>query len=99
MWKATSVSAHEYKRFSKAADLPFGKFRDKGIPIDNVSNYDSSKEDIVCVTSQSDLNLYRIAFVTKMSMMKVVSGGEFDVAKKTVAATIPSKKTHPNTVA
>ena len=71
----------------KAADLPFGKFRDKGIPIDNVSNYDSSKEDIVCVTSQSDLNLYRIAFVTKMSMMKVVSGGEFDVAKKTVAAT------------
>ncbi len=71
----------------KISDLPFGKFRDKGIPIDNVSNYDSSKEDILCVTSQADLNLYRILFTTKQAMMKVVSGGEFDVAKRTVAAT------------
>lgn len=71
----------------KISDLPFGKFRDKGTPIDNVSNYDSGKENIVCVTGQSDLNLYRMVFVTKQSMMKVVSGGEFDVAKKTVAAT------------
>lgn len=71
----------------KISDLPFGKFRDKGTPIDNVSNYDSAKENIVCVTNQSDLNLYRVIFVTKQSMMKVVNGGEFDVAKKTVAAT------------
>ncbi len=71
----------------KLSDIPFGKFRDKGIPIDNVSNYDSSKEDILCVASQADLNLYRILFTTKQAMMKVVSGGEFDVAKKTVAAT------------
>ena len=71
----------------KVSDLPFGKFRDKGTPIDNVSNYDSAKEDIVCVASQSDLNLYRIVFVTKQAQMKVVNGGEFDVAKKTVAAT------------
>ena len=27
-------------------DLPHGKFRDKGQPIDNVSNYDSTKEKI-----------------------------------------------------
>jgi len=71
----------------KISDLPFGKFRDKGTPIDNVSNYDSARENIVCVTGQSDLNLYRMVFVTKQSMMKIVSGGEFDVAKKTVAAT------------
>lgn len=71
----------------KISDIPYGKFRDKGIPIDNVSNYDSSKEDIVCVASQADLNLYRMLFITKQAMMKVVSGGEFDVSKKTVAAT------------
>ncbi len=71
----------------KVMDLPFGKFRDKGIPVDNVSNYDSKTEDIVFMASQSDLNLYRIIFVTKQSMMKVVDGGEFDVAKRTVAAT------------
>ena len=28
----------------KVLDLPYGKFRDKGLPIDNVSNYDSTQE-------------------------------------------------------
>ena len=71
----------------KALDLPMGKFRDKGVPIDNISNYDSSKETIVYAASQSDLNLYRVIFATKQAMLKVVDGGEFDVAKRTVAAT------------
>ena len=71
----------------KASDLPFGKFRDKGTPIDNVSNFSSSKEEILCVASQTELNLYRILFVTRQSMMKVVDGGEFDVNKRTVAST------------
>ena len=71
----------------KVMDLPYGKFRDKGVPIDNVSNYSAEKEQIVAVASQSELNLYRMIFVTKQSMMKVVDGGEFDVMKKTVAAT------------
>ena len=71
----------------KVADIPFGKFRDKGIPVDNLSNYSSAKEQIVLATSQSELNLYRMVFVTEQSMMKIVDGGEFDVNKRTVAAT------------
>ncbi|TCL58485.1 DNA gyrase subunit A [Kineothrix alysoides] len=71
----------------KVPDLPFGKFRDKGVPVDNVSNYNSQKEEIILVTSQSRLNLYRIIFSTKLSMLKIVDGGEFDVTKRTVAAT------------
>ena len=71
----------------KATDLPQGKMRDKGVPIDNVSNFDTSKETIVLASSQSDLNLYRVLFTTKTAMMKVVDGGEFDVSKRTVAAT------------
>ncbi len=71
----------------KVSDLPMGKLRDKGKPIDNVCAYDSSKEEIVCITSQSALNLYRIAFVSKNAMIKLVDGGEFDVTRKTVAAT------------
>ena len=71
----------------KAMDLPQGKMRDKGIPIDNVSGFDTSKETIVLAAGQSELNLFRILFTTKMSMMKVVDGGEFDVSKRTVAAT------------
>ncbi|MCL2051767.1 MAG: DNA topoisomerase 4 subunit A [Lachnospiraceae bacterium] len=71
----------------KVMDIPFGKFRDKGIPIDNISNFNSEKEELVFITSQTHLNLYRVIFTTKLSMMKVVNGGEFDVSKKTVAAT------------
>ena len=71
----------------KVLDLPFGKFRDKGIPIDNVSNFDSAKERMIYAASQSELNLYRIIFVTKQAMCKIVDGGEFDVSKRMVAAT------------
>lgn len=71
----------------KVTDIPFGRLRDKGMPIDNISNYNSGSEDIITITSQSELNLYRMMFITKQSMCKVVSGGEFDVAKRTVAAT------------
>jgi DNA gyrase subunit A len=71
----------------KMLDLPFGKFRDKGIPVDNVSNYTSDKEEIVYIASQTELNLRQLLFVTGKSMMKIVDGGEFDVAKRTVSAT------------
>lgn len=71
----------------KVMDLPMGKFRDKGVPVDNISNFDSSKESILYVASQSDLNLYRVIFATRQAMLKIVDGGEFDVAKRTVAAT------------
>lgn len=71
----------------KVADIPFGKFRDKGLPVDNISNYNSATEAIVNIASQSELNLYRLLFVTKQGMCKIVSGGEFDVTKRTVAAT------------
>ena len=71
----------------KVLDLPFGKFRDKGVPIDNVSNFSSEKENMVFITNQTELNLCRVIFVTQQAMMKVVDGGEFDVTKRTVAAT------------
>ena len=71
----------------KVMDLPMGKFRDKGVPVDNISNFDSSRESILYAASQSDLNLYRVIFATRQAMLKIVDGGEFDVAKRTVAAT------------
>ncbi len=71
----------------KVMDLPAGKLRDKGIPIDNVSNYDSREESIVYMASQTDLNLCQLIFTTKQSMIKLVDGGEFDVRSRTVVAT------------
>lgn len=71
----------------KVSDLPFGKLRDKGIPIDNVSNFDSAKEQLLLASGQSELNLCRLLFVTRQGMAKIVDGGEFDVMKRSVAAT------------
>ena len=71
----------------KVLDLPYGKFRDKGTPIDNVSKFSQKTEEIVYITSQKELNLCQVIFATAQSMLKVVDGGEFDVTKRTVAAT------------
>ncbi len=71
----------------RVSDIPFGRFRDKGTPLDNISSYNSGKEQIVCLTSQTELNLRQVAFVTAQSMVKLVDGGEFDVSRRAVAAT------------
>jgi len=71
----------------KVMDLPFGKLRDKGVPIDNVSNFNSSEEDLVYICSMSTLIMQKLIFATKSSMLKFVYGTEFDVTKRTVAAT------------
>jgi len=71
----------------KVADIPYGKFRDKGIPVDNISNYDSSSENIISVMALEHIMDKKLLFVTEQSMCKVVSGSEFDVSKRTTAAT------------
>lgn len=71
----------------KVLDLPFGKFRDKGAPIDNFSNYNSSEEEIRGIESMETLKEKKLLFVTKKSMIKVVDGSEFETNKRSVAAT------------
>lgn len=71
----------------KVADIPYGKFRDKGIPVDNISNYDSSAENIVYITALENIMDKKLLFVTEKSMCKQVAGSEFDVSKRTTAAT------------
>ncbi|MCR5640018.1 MAG: DNA topoisomerase 4 subunit A [Lachnospiraceae bacterium] len=71
----------------KVLDLPFGKFRDKGLPIDNVSKFDSSKEDVLFIEAIPNLKNQKLLFGTKSGMIKLVAGEEFDVSKRTTAAT------------
>ena len=71
----------------KVLDLPHGKFRDKGQPIDNVSNYDSTKEQIVFICDAEQMRYARLMFATKTGMIKKVEGSEFQVAKRTIVAT------------
>lgn len=71
----------------KMMDLPLSKMKDKGTPIDNVSNFDSTKEESIYLCPLNEVILKKLMFVTKQGMMKQVYGTEFDVLKRTVAAT------------
>ena len=71
----------------KMQDLPFGKFRDKGLPIDNVSNFDSTKERIVYLCDSEQLRIAKLLFATGQGLIKKVDGAEFQVTKRTIAAT------------
>lgn len=71
---------------AKVQDIPYGKFRDKGQPIDNVSNYDSSKEEIIYLCDERQLYFGKFLFVTKQGMTKVVDGKEFQAGKRSIVA-------------
>ena len=71
----------------KVMDLPYGRFRDKGVPIDNMSNYSSSEEQIVAICDARQIAFEKLLFATKQGMVKRVDGSEFQVAKRTIAAT------------
>ncbi len=70
----------------KVQDLPYGKFRDKGIPIDNVSNFDSTGEQIVYLCDGEQMRYAWLMFATKQGMIKKVEGAEFQVIKRTIVA-------------
>ena len=71
----------------KVHDIPFTKFRDKGTPIDNLGNYDSSGETIIYLCDSQSIKNVKMLFATYMGMMKLVDTSEFEVSKKTVAST------------
>ncbi len=71
----------------KVLDLPAGRLKDKGTPIDNLSNYDSKTENYIYVASLQSVSSSKMVFGTKQAMVKLVDGSEFVVGKKTTAAT------------
>ena len=71
----------------KVLDIPHGRFRDKGIPIDNLSNYNSSEEEIVFLCGENQFLSSKLLFATKTAMLKKVDGSEFQVSKRTIQAT------------
>ena len=71
----------------KVLDVPYGRFRDKGTPIDNVSNYSTSEEQIVMVCNAEQMRFANLLFATAQGMIKKVEGTEFQVSKRTIAAT------------
>lgn len=71
----------------KVMDIPGGKLRDKGTPIDNLSKYDGTREHIIFLCHAGSLKGKRLLFATKQGLIKAVPGEEFDTNNRTVAAT------------
>lgn len=68
----------------KCQEIPYGKMRDKGQPIDNVCNYDSKCENIVGYAATKPNAKY--IFTSSNGFIKVVDMSEFDVTRKTIDA-------------
>ncbi len=71
----------------KLTDIPSGKLRDKGTPLDNVSKYDGSKENIIWMSCWEAMAGQKLLFATKMALVKIVPAEEFVTNNRTVAST------------
>ena len=69
----------------KVKDIPLTKFKEKGVPIDNISGYES-KDEIVTAILPLDAK-QELIFVSSDGFVKRVDFKEFDVTRKTVDAT------------
>ncbi len=71
----------------RMSDVPLGKFREKGTPIDNLCNFESEKERPAAVMPLEKLEQKNLLFVTAQGMIKRVEGSELVVTRRTIAAT------------
>lgn len=68
----------------KIKDLPYGKVKDKGVPIESVSGYNGKNERVVAIHEVMGKELI---FVSSDGYVKRVSDTEFDVTRKTIDST------------
>ncbi len=61
----------------KLKDLPVLKLRDKGIPLDNICKFDTSKEEEVFIEVSSKLENKKLVFATGQGLIKKTSYEEF----------------------
>ena len=72
---------------TKISEVPTGKAKDKGIPIENISKFDGTKERIVLCCSAAWMIGKKLLFATEQAMVKVVGTDEFFTANRAVVAT------------
>ena len=71
----------------KLSDVPAGKPKDKGVPIDNLCNYDSAKETVLQILVWEQIRTGCLVFATANGLVKQMAAAELDTVKRTVAAT------------
>lgn len=71
----------------KTKELNFSKPKDKGVPLDNLTNYDGNRETILYAAKEASEGDAPLIFVTRLGMIKQVRTEEFVSNKKTIMAT------------
>ncbi|MDY4970318.1 MAG: DNA topoisomerase (ATP-hydrolyzing) [Lachnospiraceae bacterium] len=71
----------------KVMEIPFQKLKEKGVPVDNISNYDSSKEELIFVCACSEHPEQDLIFATAGGLIKKTPAAEFVTNTRTIAAT------------
>ena len=71
----------------KVLDYPLAKFKDKGIPLDNLSKFSSDKEVVLSVFAKTALLQETLLFLSRNGYGKRVEGAEFDTQNRLVQAT------------
>ena len=71
----------------KILDIPGGKLRDKGTPIENLCKFDGTKEEIIYLSYAQGLKGHKFLFATRQALIKLVSGDEFETNNRLVSAT------------
>ena len=70
----------------KVADIPLVRFRDKGTPADNLSNYDSAQERMLYVAPLASVKENTLLFVTAASMFQSEGGYFLRFQKQDISA-------------
>ena len=71
----------------KCQDVPLQKIRDKGIPVDNISKYSTSEEDIIFICGNNEIKDENLLFTTERGYVKQVPSEEFETNNRAVAST------------
>ncbi|MBR2531640.1 MAG: DNA topoisomerase [Lachnospiraceae bacterium] len=71
----------------KCQDVPMKKIKDKGVPVDNISKYRASEEEILYIETKESLKDMNLLFLTRDGMVKQVPAEEFETNNRQVAST------------
>ena len=71
----------------KVLDVPMKKLRDKGVPVDNLSNYETDKEEILWVGPLAHIAKSEFFFATERGYVKRTAGTEFVASTRTIQST------------
>lgn len=70
----------------KAVDIPLTKYKEKGVPVENLCNY-TGDENIIFMSTCEQVKDKMLLFANDSGFVKMVNGSIFDAVKKTIDAT------------